>query len=648
MNNRELKILCLEDVESDAIIIREQLNREGLKLQFDHVYNEIEFTHKLQSGNYDVILSDYNLPGFNGIAALLLSKKICPDIPFICISGTIGEDLAVELMHLGASDYIIKDKLSKLPVAIHRVIKEAEERSSRLRAEKLLIESEARFRDILMSSNDWVWEIDMNGKYCYASEAIEIILGYTNEEVTGKSPFDFMPDDEKEKVGSVFSEITGSKGVIKYLENWNLHKNGHRICLLTNGFPIFDDDGNLTGYRGVDKDITERKRLTTDLIEAKQRAEASNKLKTAFLNNISHEVRTPLNGILGFSEFVLQPDIQQEEKELYLEILNESSERLVNTITNYMDMSLIVSGNMSVKSKNINIAAVLDTVYKKSSPKCSKKNLDFIKQVPSDLKIQIITDDVLLEKALDHLVDNAVKFTDKGRITLGIRNSENEIELFVQDTGSGIDQEIQSSVFQIFMQEDLADTRGYEGSGLGLSITKGLIELMGGKIRMESEKGKGSAFFLTLPLVKNKSKEIMSPDKTKSIINKSDSAVILIAEDDESNSSLLITVLKRASLKHLVAFNGAEAVELCRTHPEITLVIMDIKMPVMDGFSATRKIKEFRKDLPIIGVTAYAMTGDRDRALEAGCDDYLAKPVKSDQLIALIHSYIYSKFNLQQ
>ena len=762
MNSKVLKILCLEDIEADALLIREQLNGEGLIFQFDHVSTEGEFTDKLKSGKFDIILSDYNLPGFSGIAALLLSKKHCPDIPFICISGAIGEDLAVELMHLGASDYIIKDKLSKLPIAILRALKEFEEHQSRIEAEKLLRESEARLRDIIMSSYDWVWEIDHAWKYCYTSDTIVNILGYTNAEIIGKSPFDLMPDDEKEIVEPIFSKIVGGKGIIKDLENWNIHKDGHRVCLLTNGFPIFDEACNLIGYRGVDKDITsrklaeeeirklsraieqspvsvliidlkrnityaneaatkftgyskdeligknprifrseetpretykilwetifsgkewkgellnkkkngqlywelisispiinekgemthflaineditERKKLNSDLLKAKLKAESSDKLKTAFLNNISHEVRTPLNGILGFSEFVLQPDISPEEKESYLEMLNESSERLINTITNYMDISLIVSGNMSVKSKPVDISHVLDKVYQKFLHKCKTKNLEFIRQFPADIKIPFICDENLLEKVLSHLLDNAIKFTRIGSINLGFNFSDREFEFFVKDTGRGIDPEMQSTVFQVFTQGEVADTRGYEGSGLGLSISKGLIELMGGRLKMESEKDEGSAFYISFPQINGLSSEIKSYNNTEAKANKSGSPLILIAEDEESNASYYKTIFNKSSLNYLLASNGKEAIELCQTHPEISIVLMDIKMPVMDGLTATRKIKELRKDLPIIGVTAFSMTGDKEKALEAGCDDYLSKPVKSDLLLSVISKHL--------
>ena len=636
MDNKKLKILCLEDIEEDAIIIKELLKREGLIFQFDHVSTEKELTNKLESEKYDIVLSDYNLPGFSGIAAMLISKKICPEVPFICVSGTIGEDLAVELMQFGASDYILKDNLNKLPVAIQRALSQAKEYKARIEAEISLRQSEARFRDILMSSYDWIWEIDREWKYSYSSHTVEKILGYPPNKVIGRSPFDFMPPEEQKNVGSIFLECIKSKGIIKDMENWNIHKDGHPVCLLTNGFPILDEAGALIGYRGVDKDITKSKNLNLELIKAKEKAEAGDRLKTAFMNNISHEIRTPLNGILGFSEFIVQPGLQQEEKELYLKILNESSDRLLNTITNYMDISLIVSGNIVAISKLVDLSFLIDKIYEKFHPKTIAKNLEFIKQLPSDIKTPLKCDEGLLDKAISHLLDNAIKFTMKGSITIGYNFTNSVFEVFVKDTGPGIDPQSQSSIFHIFMQEDIDDTRGYEGSGLGLSIANGLVELMGGKIRLESEKSIGSSFYITLLQENGALSETESTYKIRNNIKDSGSKLILIAEDDESNSAYLGMLLGKNSFDYLMASNGKEAIEKCRSHPEISLVLMDLKMPVLNGLEATRKIKEFRKNLPIIGLTAYAMTGDKEKALEAGCDEYLTKPVNSGLLISMI------------
>lgn len=336
MNRNGLKILCLEDIEEDAIIISNQLKREGLIFHFDHVTSASEYTNKLNSEKYDIILSDYYLPGFSGIAALLLSKKICPEVPFICISGTIGEDMAVELMHIGASDYIVKDKLSKLHVAIERALKEKEEHNSRIEAENSLKESEARLRDIIMSSYDWIWEIDRNWNYCYTSDSVSNILGYIQSEIIGKSPMDFMTDDEKEKNGSAFSGIAGKKGIIKDLENWNLHKDGHRVCLLTNAFPILNETGDLIGYRGVDKDITDRKLAEEEIRKLSRATEQSpvSILITDLQGNITYANPTAvritgysLNELMGKNLLIFSTgkEPQEEYKNLW-EILNSGRE----------------------------------------------------------------------------------------------------------------------------------------------------------------------------------------------------------------------------------------------------------------------------------------------------------------------------------
>ncbi len=507
-------------------------------------------------------------------------------------------------------------------------------------AENKRFESEFRFArlwengpfGLVVVSKEFLFE-NVNPEFCK-------ILGYSKEELLQFTFKDIShSDDLAQDLPNIRKLINKEISVYK-TEKRYIRKDGQVIWGALTVFPNFDNEGNFLYNLGIVEDITRRKEVTNELIKAKEKAEEGDKLKTAFLNNISHEVRTPLNGIVGFSELVIQPDLRQEEKELYLKILNECTERLVNTITNYMDISLIAAAGISVRSEPVDLSLILETVYQKYQAECLSKNLELIKQIPSEKKAHLLTDAALLEKALRHLLDNAIKFTGKGRITLGVTYTNNEVELFVRDTGAGIDPEAQSTVFQIFMQADAAVTRGHEGSGLGLSIAKGLVELLGGRISMESELGKGSSFYMTFPYINGIGLEIKSPGKSDERRNTSKSSLILIAEDDGSNSTFLITILKKASFNYLLAPNGREAVELCLTHPEISLVLMDLKMPVMDGFSATRKIKELRKDLPVIGVTALAMTGDKEKALDAGIDEYLSKPVKPDVLLSVIKKHL--------
>lgn len=255
----------------------------------------------------------------------------------------------------------------------------------------------------------------------------------------------------------------------------------------------------------LEEKVKERTQLllnsNLELSIAKHKAEESNRLKTAFLNNISHEIRTPLNGILGFAPMVIQPDVSQSEKEVYLDILNSSSERLMETINDYMDMSLIISGNMIVKEDSIDVNSFLETLVQKNYRQCLKKNLDILTiGYESNTQPLFKTDSNLLFKALNHLVKNAIKFTQKGNIVIGSEIIKNEICFYIKDTGMGISEKFQDKIFEIFMQENISNTRTHEGSGLGLSIAAGITRLLGGKIRLESAVDSGTTVYISFPV----------------------------------------------------------------------------------------------------------------------------------------------------
>lgn len=385
----------------------------------------------------------------------------------------------------------------------------------------------------------------------------------------------------------------------------------------------------------LDEKVKERTRelvkKNLELSAAKEKAEASDRLKTSFINNISHEIRTPLNGILGFGQILTDPDLKQEEKDQYLFILNESSERLINTVTNFMEISMVTSGNQEVNKKNFYPEYVINEIGRQYREICESKNLALTLEFPdADKNIRINTDKELLCKILRHLMDNAVKFTPSGSVTLGCELKGKDFLFYVKDTGTGISEEGKQTIFKNFMQEDNSYTRGYEGCGLGLSIASGLIELLGGTIWLESEKGQGSTFFFTLPYQKI-AQDIKEVVITNSLSN--DAKTILIAEDDDINFVYINVLLKFPLTKIIRAFNGQEAVSLSKAHPEICVILMDLKMPVMDGYEATRQIKGMRKNLPILAVTAYSGAEDRQRAAEAGCDDFITKPIKKELLL---------------
>jgi len=403
----------------------------------------------------------------------------------------------------------------------------------------------------------------------------------------------------------------------------------------------------------LENELEERTKLEEALKEALEKAESGNRLKTAFMNNISHEVRTPMNGILGFSNLITQPDITLEEKIQYYSLIKTSSNRLLDTITSYMDISMIASGNMEVNRKPFDLHKILNQLYDQFQPLCTVKNIGLHLKTPAKTRdITLHTDAELFQKVLTHLLDNATKFTNQGKITFGYEiqsagttglpteksGSPVALEFYASDTGIGISKESLSMIFDSFNQEELCPTRGHEGSGLGLSIAQGLVRLLGGEIRVESRKDKGSTFFFTIP-TKGMKEEVAIPEVICSEVPVLGSPVILFAEDEMSNVKFIEAVLRKTAIILLLANNGQEAVEQCRAHPEISLVLMDIKMPVMDGLEATREIKSFRKSLPIIALTAFAMSGDDKRAYEAGCDDYLSKPISIESLFEKLKQY---------
>lgn len=386
----------------------------------------------------------------------------------------------------------------------------------------------------------------------------------------------------------------------------------------------------------VSERTQELEKKNAELVIAKNKAEASDRLKTSFINNISHEIRTPLNGILGFGQILSDPELTPSEKEEYMGMLNVSSYRLINTVTNFIDISLLASGNQEISKREVELEPLLNGVVDKFAAACSAKSVDLIVKISESCKnLKINTDKELFEKAMFHLVDNAVKFTAQGFVVVEIDLKNGVLDVFVKDSGVGIAEDYQQQIFRSFSQEDPNMTRGYEGSGLGLSIARVIVELLGGKISLESEKGKGSTFYFSLPCLI--SDQGFVSQITPGLIKKTNNRFsILIAEDDEFNFFYINFMLKHEFIDILRAENGEEAVEICRTHPEIDVVLMDLKMPIMDGFEATHEIKSFRTNLPVIAVTAYSGTEDRKKAMMAGCDEFITKPVKKELLISTL------------
>ena len=477
---------------------------------------------------------------------------------------------------------------------------------------------------------------DAKGNINYINPFFTENTGYSYEEVMGKNPR-FLKSGQHPK--TFYEELWNTilSGREWTGEFQNKKKNGELYWEKAVISPILNSKGRVANFVAIKDDITEKKKMIQELIESKEKAEAANRLKTAFLNNISHEVRTPLNGILGFGELMARKDLKAEDKQLYLSILRKSSDRLMNTITDYMDISLITSGNMTVTKKQIYLSQIFDSVFVDFEKKCTEKNLKF-NLLTEGCDGQIIETDVdLLLKVITHIMDNAVKFTASGHITFECRFADYTVEFIIDDSGCGIDKEMQQMVFETFTQENFQTTRSHEGSGLGLSISKGIVELLGGKIELESEKGTGTKVQIALPL----NKQLIETEQSSDIKIKAEGLpTILVVEDDEDNRFLLEIMLEGAGLNLIMAEDGGVAIKKFNSHPEIDLVLMDLRLPVMDGFEVTRKIKKIKPSLPVIAVTAFALHGDENEAMKAGCDDYFSKPYNKKTLFEKIGKFI--------
>jgi CheY-like chemotaxis protein len=378
------------------------------------------------------------------------------------------------------------------------------------------------------------------------------------------------------------------------------------------------------------------------MMKALERAEESNRLKASFIRNTSHEFRTPMHGIINFVDELLDDNADLEKLKLDRFSLRQSTDRLLQTVTDVMDISIITSGNLEIKQSSLMPDMLIAQVYQAYESEAHAKGIEFTLQTPAgDDIIYILSDEKLIRKTLGHLVSNSIKFTAAGSVSCGYEIQDDKISFFVRDTGKGIAPEFMRFLWMPFMQEEVDDTRGYEGSGLGLAIAKGITEALGGSVSVETVQGKGSSFSITLPL----NRTIEKPLAATQIIEAEpvSQPLILIAEDDETNYILLETLLRKSGFEILHAWNGLQAVEMVQENPAINLVLMDIKMPLMDGIEATRKIKSLRKELLVIAITAFALSGDEERIREAGCNDYITKPIRGIELRNKLKTYGFGK-----
>ncbi|HEY5590120.1 MAG TPA: PAS domain S-box protein [Paludibacter sp.] len=571
-------------------------------------------------------------------------------------------------------------------------------------AELNLIKSENKYRLIAENTVDVIWSLDLNLKFTFLSPAILKLRGFTVEEAMNQTIDQVITPDSLLKTFKFFAEhvarirstlTAGTPSVTdeikekkddsdlsarnqnpsptSFLETIRLiaeyralnknmadydppsvvieleqyKKDGSTIYTENSISILLDENKQPIGILGITRNIDERKLAEQELIKAKEKAEESDRLKSAFLANMSHEIRTPMNGILGFAEVLKDPDLTSEQQQEYIRIIEKSGARMLNIINDIVDISKIESGLMKLNLKESNINEQIEYIYTffKSEVEAKGMELSFKNSMPAKEAI-IVTDREKLYAILTNLVKNAIKYTPAGSIEFGYYLIESptqlkELQFYAKDTGIGIPKDRQEAIFERFIQADIEDMQARQGAGLGLSITKAFVNMLGGKIWVESEVGIGSTFYFTLPYK-------VEPEETKvfgKVVSVQDeknhikNLKILIAEDDETSELLISITVNKFSKVVLKARTGNEAIEVCRINPDLDLILMDIQMPYLNGLEATRQIRQFNKNVVIIAQTAYGLSGDREKAIEAGCNDYISKPINKDELLSLIQKY---------
>lgn len=471
-----------------------------------------------------------------------------------------------------------------------------------------------------------------------------------------KAGYDYLKKSEAQVEGKKCYQLIGKDSpceICATTEVYNTLKSAkierynkeHNVWLEIRAYPVLDESGKL--FRVIEhlRDITDRKKFVDELEKSKEKAEESDRLKSAFLANMSHEIRTPMNAILGFTQLLKANSLNAAKKNEYIGIIQNSGNHLLDIINDIIDISKIDAEQLDIVETNFDLNLFLLEIYQLFQSLIIQKKqseLELILSNEEEADIVISSDKTRLRQILLNLIGNSIKFTAEGRVEFGYKIKEQSLLFFVKDTGVGMSEKELAFVFDRFRQGDESSNRPFGGTGLGLAISKEFVELLNGEIWAESVKDEGSTFYFTIPLKqKEKEKKPMFENKPQAKPKtKFSNKTILIVEDDEYSSLILEELLKPYGFNLLTATDGMQAIKACIDKPEIDLVLMDIQLPVLDGLQATQRIKKIKANLPIIAQTANAMQEDREKALSAGCDNYISKPINGNELIQMISEYI--------
>jgi PAS domain S-box-containing protein len=640
--NTPLNILLLEDDINDALLARKALQDSGVRAEVQTVSSEADFTNALSQKSFDVVLSDYKLPGYDGLAALEHVKAHYPALPFIFVSGCIGEDAAIELLKKGAADFVLKNRFGRLGLAVSRAMDQVHRQMERQKAQEELSESRKRFEQIAEHVGEWIWEVDAEGLYTYSNDVVERILGYRAGELVQKLHFyDLYPTDQRKALKTAaFEHFNKELPFVKYL-NACQHKNGEVLVLETSGTPIFDSQHKFLGYCGVDTNMTEHKRMEAEMLRS-QRLESIGRLA----GGIAHDLNNVLAPII-MAVPLLREENDGESRRPLLDIIESNARRGAEIIRQV----LTFAKGAEIQQTVVQPAFLLEEIAKIIS-ETFPKSIELRMKVAPHL-VQINGDPTQLHQVLLNLCVNARDAMPRGGVlTLTAENvdldqfpaastsqttktADKYVLITVADTGMGIPEENLPRIFDPFF----STKEPHSGTGLGLSSVLGIVKSHSGFIQVHSQPGQGTQFKIYLPVETSKH-QVLSKEESQAL-PAAKGETILVVDDEPNVLDVLRKILERQGYRVLSASDGTEAITLYARHgTTIKVVITDMLMPIMDGAATIRALRKMNPDVKVIAVSGMVPQPGLGDFSTLGVKVFLRKPFTNQVLLKTVRDVL--------
>ncbi len=668
---KTLNILLLEDSPLDAELIEAYLVDGGLEFSLQCVETRVNFVAALEKNCYDIILADYMLPGFNGLEALEIACARYPGLPFIFVSATLGEEVAIETLKKGATDYVIKRRLTRLVPSIVRALREVQERLDRKQAEAALQASEEKLRCLAESKLMGIIFADVNGGISYANDEFLRMIGYTREHLQrgevrwiDMTPVEYQPLDA---IGIAEAKATG---VCTPYEKEYVRLDGSRISVLVGYILLGEKREESVAFI---LDLSDRKRLEIELQDRAEELAGLNRIKDEFLATLSHELRTPLNAMLGWTQLLRYRKFDENTTVRALETIDRNTRSLGTLIEDLLDVSQIITGQLSLNLRWVDLMANVEAAIETLTTAARAKNIQIVTDF-EPTSVRIFGDSGRLQQVAWNLLSNAIKFTPpEGQVKVALRKVEGRIspqlasganllsasvEIEVSDTGEGISAEFLPHVFDRFSQADSSTSRSYNGVGMGLAIVRHLVEMHGGTVQAASAgKGKGAKFLVRLPIQQGRGdggfavagvgeflireKRPIAPVNHCSFNINLSGVRVLVVDNDEDSLDFARVVLEDCGAEVETAVSVMEALEAMKMRSPDVLAIA-LAMPMAEGKDLIEQVRSVSEwaEIPAVALTTYGRVEERVRALRQGFQIHLPKPIDPVELVVTVASLV--------